>query len=120
MIRLNRGVQRDIFTQSCCRCFEPVTRCVLSQPPPVSAANKVPDLRPYHYALLDNGELLIVNPFYRMVVTVVARTLQEAGLIRYARGHIKLLDVPALQETACECYQTIKLNYDALLHPSNK
>jgi CRP-like cAMP-binding protein len=56
----------------------------------------------------------------RTSVTVVARTLQQAGMIRYRRGHIKLLDIPALQETACECYQTIKLNYDALLHPSNR
>jgi hypothetical protein len=42
----------------------------------------------------------------RTSVTVVARTLQEAG-IRYSRGHIKLIDIPALQETACECYQTV-------------
>ncbi len=56
----------------------------------------------------------------RTSVTVVARTLQEAGMVRYSRGHIKLVDIPALQETACECYQTVKLNYDALLHPSNK
>jgi CRP-like cAMP-binding protein len=56
----------------------------------------------------------------RTSVTVVARTLQEAGMIRYSRGHIKLVDIAALQETACECYQTVKLNYDALLHQSNK
>jgi len=56
----------------------------------------------------------------RTSVTLVARRLQEAGLIRYSRGRIKLLDIPALQETACECYEAIKLNYDALLHPSNK
>jgi len=56
----------------------------------------------------------------RTSVTVVARTLQEAGLIRYKRGRIKLLDIPALQDTACECYQTVKLNYDALLHLSNE
>jgi CRP-like cAMP-binding protein len=56
----------------------------------------------------------------RTSVTVVARTLQEAGMIRYRRGHIKLLDIPALQETACECYHTVKMNYDALLHASNK
>src|SRR5665213_832473 len=48
----------------------------------------------------------------RTSVTLVARTLQEAGMIRYARGHIKLLDAPALQETACECYRTVKTNYD--------
>jgi CRP-like cAMP-binding protein len=57
----------------------------------------------------------------RTSVTVVARTLQEAGMIRYSRGHIKLLNVPALQETACECYQAIKMNYDALFRsPSNQ
>ena len=56
----------------------------------------------------------------RTSVTVVARTLQKAGLIRYRRGKIKLLDIPALKETAWECYEAIKLNYDALLHPSNK
>jgi len=52
----------------------------------------------------------------RTSVTVVARTLQEAGMIRYARGHIKLLDIPALHETACECYRTVKTNYDNILH----
>ena len=51
----------------------------------------------------------------RTSVTVVARTLQEAGMIRYGRGHIKLLDIPALIETACECYQTVKSNYENIL-----
>ena len=55
----------------------------------------------------------------RTSVSVVAHTLQQAGMISYARGHIKLLDIPALQEAACECYETVKLNYEALLHPSN-
>jgi CRP-like cAMP-binding protein len=55
----------------------------------------------------------------RTSVTVVARTLQEAGLIRYTRGKIKLLEIPALRETACECYETVKMNYSALLHPSD-
>jgi CRP-like cAMP-binding protein len=52
----------------------------------------------------------------RTSVTVVARTLQAAGLIRYARGHIKLLDVAALEESACECYSAVKTNYATLLH----
>ena len=55
----------------------------------------------------------------RTSVTVIAHTLQEAGMITYARGRIKLANVPALQQTACECYQAVKLNYDAMLHPSN-
>jgi CRP-like cAMP-binding protein len=56
----------------------------------------------------------------RTSVTLVARTLQTAGMIRYSRGLIRLLDIEALRETACECYEAVKLNYDALLHPSNR
>jgi CRP-like cAMP-binding protein len=56
----------------------------------------------------------------RTSVTIIAHTLQQAGMIKYARGRIHLTDVPALQETACECYETVKLNYDAMLHPSNE
>lgn len=56
----------------------------------------------------------------RTSVSVVAHTLQQAGMIQYARGNIRLMDVPALHETACECYEAVKLNYDAMLHPSNE
>lgn len=55
----------------------------------------------------------------RTSVTVVAKNLQQAGMIDYSRGHIKLVDLVALQDTACECYQTVRLNYDALLHETN-
>ena len=51
----------------------------------------------------------------RTSVSVIAHTLQHAGMLKYVRGHIKLLDVPALRETACECYQAVKLNYDVLV-----
>ena len=44
--------------------------------------------------------------------------MQEAGLIRYAGGHIKLLDIAGLKQSACECYETVKLNYAALLQGS--
>ena len=56
----------------------------------------------------------------RTSVSVVANTLQQAGMIRYARGHIKILNFDALRETACECYETVKLNYESLLHSSNQ
>lgn len=38
----------------------------------------------------------------RTSVTTVARTLQEAGMVRYARGKIEILDVEGLREGACE------------------
>src|SRR3954454_16834812 len=51
----------------------------------------------------------------RTSVTTVARTLQEAGIIRYSRGKIQIMDVEGLQETACECYQAVKDHYERLL-----
>jgi CRP-like cAMP-binding protein len=45
----------------------------------------------------------------RTSVTLTASMLQNAGLIRYKRGHIRLLDVEGLRDCACECYETYKL-----------
>jgi CRP-like cAMP-binding protein len=55
----------------------------------------------------------------RTTVSLIAHTLQNAGLLSYRRGHIKIANVEGLQEVACECYQAVKLNYDALIRPSN-
>jgi CRP-like cAMP-binding protein len=51
----------------------------------------------------------------RTSVSIVANTLQQAGLIRYKRGHIRVLDLEALQESACECYWTVKSLSDRLI-----
>jgi CRP-like cAMP-binding protein len=48
-------------------------------------------------------------------VTEAAVKLQEAGLISYARGHIKVLDRPGLEKRTCECYAVVKREYDRLL-----
>ncbi len=48
-------------------------------------------------------------------VTEGALKLQQAGLIRYARGHITVLDRPALEKRSCECYAVVKREYDRLL-----
>jgi CRP-like cAMP-binding protein len=53
----------------------------------------------------------------RTSVTSVARTLHEAGMIKYTRGKIEILDVEGLHDTACECYETIKEQYNQLLGP---
>src|SRR3954464_10117915 len=50
----------------------------------------------------------------RTSVTTVAHTLQSAGMIKYSRGKIQILDVEGLQETACECYRTVKDQYQQL------
>jgi CRP-like cAMP-binding protein len=51
----------------------------------------------------------------RTSVSIVANTLQQAGLIRYKRGNIRVLDLEALQESACECYWTVKSLSDRLI-----
>jgi Mn-dependent DtxR family transcriptional regulator len=51
----------------------------------------------------------------RTSVTVVARTLQEAGLVKYKRGRIQIVDLEGMQESACECYDTVRKHYDVLL-----
>jgi CRP-like cAMP-binding protein len=56
----------------------------------------------------------------RTSVTLHARTLQQAGMITYSRGHIQITDVEALQETVCECYGTVKSYYHALLRPQTE
>ena len=43
-------------------------------------------------------------------VSGVANTLQQAGLISYRRGHIRILNMAALQESSCECYAAAKFN----------
>ena len=48
-------------------------------------------------------------------VTEAAGKLQRAGLIRYSRGRIDVLDRPGLEKTVCECYGVVKLEFDRLL-----
>jgi CRP-like cAMP-binding protein len=48
-------------------------------------------------------------------VTESALKLQKAGLIKYARGHITVLDRPGLEKATCECYAVVKREYDRLL-----
>jgi len=58
------------------------------------------------------GEMLGVR---RTSVSLVAHTLQQAGMIKYSRGRIQIVNLEALTETACECYGTIKKHYALLL-----
>jgi CRP-like cAMP-binding protein len=51
----------------------------------------------------------------RTTVTVVARTLQAAGVIRYRRGVVDILDRGRLEVIACECYGAVRRNYERLL-----
>ncbi|MGB3572440.1 MAG: Crp/Fnr family transcriptional regulator [Phormidesmis sp.] len=51
----------------------------------------------------------------RSSVTVSAGILQQAGMIRYTRGRVAILDRPRLEDTACECYALVQGEYYRLL-----
>lgn len=51
----------------------------------------------------------------RTTVTAVAGALQAKGLIRYRRGVVDILDRAGLEAAACECYDSVRRNYERLL-----
>lgn len=51
----------------------------------------------------------------RATITVTAGLLQRAGLIRYARGSITILDRPGLELAACECHRVISRRFEQLV-----
>jgi CRP-like cAMP-binding protein len=56
----------------------------------------------------------------RTSVSLVANTLQNAGLIRYSRGRIQITDMDGLRAASCECYGRVKAHYDRLLDSGTK
>lgn len=48
-------------------------------------------------------------------ITEAAKRLQDAGVLEYSRGTIRIADRAALEARTCECYRVIKADYDRLL-----
>jgi len=48
----------------------------------------------------------------RPTISTTAGILKQKGLIEYTRGEIRILDVPGLTKTSCECYLIIKDHLD--------
>ena len=68
-----------------------------------------------------SDELLMTQEFIanmlggrRESVTVAAGRLQDAGLIYYSRGHIRILNREGLESGACECYHIVKSEVELL------
>lgn len=53
-------------------------------------------------------------------VTEAAKKLQDLGVIKYRRGHIKILDRDQLEQRSCECYAVVKKESDRLLEQLTK
>ena len=51
----------------------------------------------------------------RPTVSLVASTVQKAGLISYSRGKMKVVDRPGLEAASCECYAKVKEEFHRLL-----
>jgi len=56
----------------------------------------------------------------RESVTVAAGRLQDAGLIHYCRGHIRILDRDGLESNVCECYRIVEDEFDRLFSRKRK
>jgi Mn-dependent DtxR family transcriptional regulator len=52
---------------------------------------------------------------HRPAVTLAAGVLQRAGLIRYTRGKVTVLDRTGLEDVACACYELTRKNYQRLI-----
>ena len=71
---------------------------------------------------MQSDEFLLTQEFLAMMLGVqrtgvssAAGALQRAGLIRYSRGVVSILDRRGLQQRACECYGLSKREFDRLL-----
>lgn len=53
----------------------------------------------------------------RPTATIAAGILQSAGMIRYRRAHMEIVDRHHLEEASCECYRAISAHFEALLPP---
>lgn len=73
---------------------------------------------------LESNEIVVTHEMIahmlgvrREGVTVAACKLQMAGVIRYKRGRIAVIDRAGLERRACECYAVVKHEYERLLPP---
>jgi CRP-like cAMP-binding protein len=53
----------------------------------------------------------------RQTVTVIAGTLQTAGLLTYRRGVVRVLNRKGLEAASCECYSVTRTFYDRIMNP---
>jgi CRP-like cAMP-binding protein len=65
---------------------------------------------------LSHEFLAVMLGVKRPTVSVVAATLQHAGLIRYTHGLVSVVNRPGLEAASCECYAVVRAHFDRLRH----
>ena len=123
-LRLDGRVLRELFARggSLQRVLLRYTEALLGQISLTAACNRIHPLekRLCRWLLLIHDrvcsdDLLMTQEFIanmlggrRETVTVAAGHLQDAGLIQYARGHLRIIDRKGLEATVCECYRAVR------------
>jgi CRP-like cAMP-binding protein len=70
--------------------------------------------------LLTQEFLAMMLGVQRTGVSIAASALQRAGLIRYKRGNVTIINRRGLERLSCECYAVSKKEFDRLLGPDQK
>jgi CRP-like cAMP-binding protein len=124
--RFQSAMQRSSSLRAACEAY---ARAFLREALQTAACNSVHmvEERCARWLLMSqdrsDGEMLSLTQEYlaemlgvcRSTVTVAAGALQRAGLIRYHRGAIRVLDRLGLEQTSCECYHIVRSQYERLL-----
>jgi CRP-like cAMP-binding protein len=63
---------------------------------------------------LTQDYMAVMTGVQRTTISVVATQLRDAGLIRYSRGNLEVIDRAGLEAYACECYRAIREEFDGL------
>ncbi len=124
-IRINGRILREHFMRggTLQRALLRYTESLISQISLTAACNRIHTLekRLCRWLLLirdrtSSDELVMTQEFIanilggrRETVTVAAGRLQDAGLIHYSRGHLRILDRKGLEGAVCECYRAISV-----------
>lgn len=109
LVRHEMAVYAQVQQTAGCNAVHPVesrlSRCLL----------QTHDLSGDSRLLLTQEALAQMIGARRNSVSLVANTLQQANFIHYSRGHIQINNRDGLRQSACECYATVKTQYDRLL-----
>lgn len=133
--RIDGRILKDLFTRggSFQRILLRYTNALIAQISMTAACNRKHTLekRLCRWLLLIHDrvardELVMTQEFIanilggrRETVTVAAGRLQDAGLIYYSRGKLRIVDRKRLENAVCECYRAVAAEYQQLI-PSNK